>query len=240
MLQEKIQDLEQKQKQLLSTVAALEEREAELEKLVETKDSLLQEVHHRVKNNLQIITSLLSLGSDAAGPSELLQFKKTKTRIDAISLIYQHFLFSGNYQEVTLCALLRAVAGEIKSDTGRNNVDLEFDFPADEIIIDVDSAVPLALIANEVIANSFKFAFGAGRGLLRLSLKHCIGADCGRCYKLIVADNGPGFSSAETAGGIETVGMVLIDVLTAQLEGQYSYDNSDAGTVFKLEFSAGC
>ncbi len=99
-------------------VRTLEEREAELEQLLEIKNALLMEVNHRVKNNLQIIGSLLNLGSaDAAEESEKSQFEKTKKRIDTISLIYQEFLFSENYSDVTLCALLQAIAKEASSDS---------------------------------------------------------------------------------------------------------------------------
>ena len=233
VLQEKIRDLEEKQKLLMETVRTLEERETELEQLLDEKTVLLQEVNHRVKNNLQIITSLFYLGEEGAGLKELASFRKTLKRIETISVIYQECIFSENYTEVTMLHLLKILAFNIRTEAEMPLVEFNFIFPMDEIIISIDDAVPLAMIANEVITNSFEHAFPEGRGTVDIEISSSQSGGHTGMFELEIRDSG---SRVFDIGKVKkSMGMQLVSALAMQLADEFSYSGDKDGTLFRIE-----
>ena len=233
-LQQKIKELEDKQQQLMGLVRSLEEREEELETLLDEKNDLLSEINHRVKNNLQIVSSLLSLGASGDDSSEHEKFGKAVRRIDALSLVYQQFLFSDNYTEVMFCAFLRAVSMEIKSEEKAPGLKISFDFPVNEIILDIDTAIPLALISFEAISSACCFWAGKEGGELLVSLFPS-DADGGKLYRLRIVSEKPAGTACDK--GERGFSLSLIEALSFQLSGEYSIVNTDSEYSFSLDFS---
>ena len=234
-LQGKIRDLEKKQVQLMELVRDLEERETELQNLLDEKTKLLKEVNHRVKNNLQIIISLMHLGSESsASKTESVQFEKSIKRIETISFIYQEFIFSENYTEVAFCRFLKMISSEIKFEAGKHFVELKYNFPVEEVVLSIDTAIPLALIVNEVVSNSFEYAYGESPGVMEISL-HPYNSELNE-YELFITDSGPGFPENGAGADSDTLGLRLIDGLAEQIAGRYEYCNIDTGVSFSLIF----
>lgn len=239
LLQEKIFDLEEKQRQLMETVRTLEEREVELEKLLEEKDALLHEVNHRVKNNLQIITSLLNMAAHAPAKSFEKSFHDSLKQVETISVIYQDFIFSESYTEVTLLAFLKLIAVNVRADSSKHDVEIGFELPDEEVIISIDCAIPLALIINEALSNAFQHAFTDNVGRLIITVQASEKAE--KNWILSICDTGPGLagSSCDMKNGehvSEGFGIQLISALSLQIGAEYSYTDTGDGACFKIEF----
>ncbi len=233
-LQEKVRDLEDKQKLLMATVRTLEERENELENLLNEKNGLIHELNHRVKNNLQLITSLLSLGSLHANDIELSHFNKSLRRVETVSMVYQDSIFSENYTDVTMLAMIRNLAIELRAYAGKPNVRLRFDFPDEEIILLLDNGIAFALIINEVVLNSFKHAFPDDKGELVIKVERASGSL--KSIKVSISDEGSGLFENSDKENSETFGMSIIEALSTQINADYSYTDYNSGTLFTLEF----
>ncbi len=236
-LLEHIRELRDERAKLMDTVRLLEEREEELERLVDEKSALLSEVHHRVKNNFQIIGSLLSLGSGASAvPDEAMVFGKTRRRIDTMAQVYEQLLQSGDFSGVDFCELLRHIAGDIQSLAGLPGVKLHYEMSCRSFPISIDLAIPLALIANEAISNAFTYAFADGKGELTIRFER-EKTENGFFCSLEIRDSGPGFPQEGAPEGRKTLGMILIDVLVNQIGGSWKYESpaeNGNGTSFKV------
>ncbi|HAE20870.1 MAG TPA: sensor histidine kinase [Spirochaetaceae bacterium] len=239
-LQEKIRDLESKQLTLMDTVRTLEERESELELLVEEKNLLLKEVHHRVKNNFQIIGSLLNLGlGSISSELEAAAFSRTKRRIDTMGMVYGQLLQADRFADVDLCELVTQLVNALYYDAGKPSVELAFDMSCPDLFLDVDRAIPLALIVSEAASNSFDHGFPDGRGRLRVSLKEGAREESGTLYHLVeLCDDGPGFDIGGLPPPGSSLGLMLIDLLASQLKALYAFDTPPGGkgTRFSLFF----
>jgi two-component system, sensor histidine kinase PdtaS len=239
-LQEKIRDLESKQLALMESVRTLEERESELELLVEEKNLLLKEVHHRVKNNFQIIGSLLNLGLGIVSSElEAYAFARTKRRIDTMGMVYGQLLQADRFADVDLCELITQLIHALYYEAELPLVELAFDMHCPDLFLDVDRAIPLALIISEAVSNSFDHAFPDGRGRLTVSIKEDVREDGGLSYNLVeLCDDGPGFDGGALPRQGASLGLMLIDSLASQLKARYAFDTPAAGkgTRFSLFF----
>jgi two-component sensor histidine kinase len=203
----------------------LKERNAE-------KEILLKEIHHRVKNNLQVITGLLSL------QAAFIEDKKIKNilsysqyRINSMAMIHEMLyktenLTSINYQEY----LLKLVNDLCKSFKGLDsNIKTEIRC---EISLNIDTAIPLGLLINEIVTNSLKYAFNEKDvGLIRLSIEPLEYPN----FIMKISDNGKGFNGADFRNS-NSLGLKLIHKLALQLNGNIEKDNSQQGTYYILTF----
>jgi two-component sensor histidine kinase len=239
-LQEKIRDLESKQLALMDTVRVLEERESELELLVEEKNLLLKEVHHRVKNNFQIIGSLLNLGLGiVASDLEAYAFARTKRRIDTMGMVYGQLLQADRFADVDICELITQLIHGLYYEADKPLVELAFDMHCPDLFLDVDRAIPLALIVSEAASNSFDHAFPDGSGRLTVSIKEDAREEGGLSFHLVeLCDDGPGFDGGVATPQGSSLGLMLIDLLASQLKARYVFDTPPAGrgTRFSLYF----
>ena len=183
----------------------------------------MREIHHRVKNNLQSVSSLLQLHPI---PREIKH--EMGQRIAAMSAVHEHIYRSNRFDTVSVRDYLHTLVGTIRQGQA---APVEVIEDMDDIRVDRDAATPLGLILNEVVSNAFKHAFPEGRsGTLTVSLKR--GAD-GR-GELSVEDNGTGFDTATPGSGI---GRNLITALTRQIGGQSTTTSTPgSGTRFTLSF----
>jgi PAS domain S-box-containing protein len=184
---------------------------------------LLKEIHHRVKNNLQIITSLLNLQSSLLADNEKQEiFRTIENRIQAMALVHERLYQSDNIAYIELGEYLNTLAGELFNTyiSYKNPVEL---IPAEETFkIGINNAIPIGLIANEILTNSFKYAFPAGAaGKIKLSLKKLHNS-----LILDISDNGSGFADDSIYTCPKTLGLQLIYSLCQQLNAGIEISNS--------------
>jgi two-component sensor histidine kinase len=218
----------------------LEEKEInlkniKLQQLVEEKEWLLKEIHHRVKNNLQTIISLLNsqsayLKDDLA----ISTIKNSQNRIHAMSLIHQKLYLGDNLSTINMPFYCSELVEYLK-DSFNVEQCIHFEMQIDPIELDISQAIPLGLIMNEVVTNSIKYAFpNKTNCIINISLIEIRE----NCYILIIADNGIGISNVSDLQNSNSFGMTLIQGLSGTLEGDLSIDNENGLTV-KLAFKKG-
>ncbi len=199
-------------------VTARKRAEEEMRAALAEKEMLLREVHHRVKNNLQIIISLMRLqGSDGLSQAEQERLARLEHRIRSMALIHGQLYQTGGLGVVDMGAYASALLAQLETAFNRGGgVRLETEL--DEVRVGIEKAVPLGLLMNELVTNAFKHAFAErGQGVLRVSLRRG-----GTEAALRVEDDGPGLSSRAGEAG-ESLGMLLMAALTDQLQGRMSW-----------------
>jgi PAS domain S-box-containing protein len=198
--------------------------EEELRASLREKEVLLREIHHRVKNNLQVISSLLSLQSESIGEGEAAAaFEDAQVRIRSMALIHEILYQSSNLAQVNLAAYTRRLAEEL----------LRLVVETDEVWLRAEQAMPCGLILNELIANCVKHAFPDGRsGMVRVTLR----TEAASQVILSVGDSGVGFPPEVDFRHTDSLGLQLICLLTEQLSGTITLDRSE-GTRFTIRFA---
>ncbi|MEI9938694.1 MAG: PAS domain S-box protein [Pseudomonadota bacterium] len=208
-------------------------RTADLSAALQEREVLLQEVHHRVKNNLHVIASLMEMQARSLPPGgghHALQ--ECQGRVHAIALIHEKLYQSKNYAEVPFADYIRGLASEIFLATGVSPNAVSLKLAVGDVTIAVDTAIPCGLILNELITNALKHAFPGGRhGTIRVELAR---VDGGR-LRLRVADDGIGFPEGFEIREQKSLGLRLIGTLAKQLDATLSSSGSD-GAAFELTF----
>jgi two-component sensor histidine kinase len=199
---------------------------------VEEKERLLREIHHRVKNNLQIVMSLLNSQSAYLENNQAIEaIRESQQRIHSISLIHQKLYQSEGAAIINMDSYIRELVEYLQSsfNTGLN---IRFDLQIEPIQLDVTQAVPVGLILNEAISNAIKYAFpGKNEGLVRISMQ---GQSANRVV-LIVQDNGVGLKSGFDIDQSKSLGMTLMRGLSEQLNGHFILKN-DNGLAICCDF----
>lgn len=210
----------------------IENQNISLRHLVGEKDWLIKEIHHRVKNNLQTVMSLLNSQSVYIdNESALTAIHDSQHRVHAMSLIHQKLYNSENVRSLDISVYTRELVSYLRDsfDTGQR---IRFQLEIEPLEMDVSQAIPLGLIFNETITNSIKHAFPDGReGTISISLVHVTP----NRLMLSIADNGIGMPAQFNKQITGSLGMSLIEGLSADLDGEVSIIN-DHGTVIKVVF----
>lgn len=214
-------DITDKKKQEKRLVDALQEKEI-----------LLSEVHHRVKNNLALISGLMQLQAFQAQNEEVFNYlNDNQNRIKSIALIHEELYEHKDFKNIRLDKKLKRLVGHI-SDSIRGKVDLKTTFTFDRISVNINQAVPFSLLVNEVTTNIYKHGFnGKKRGHLKISLQ-----EENEEIILIIEDNGIGLDKNFNIEEADSLGMTLIKTLSAQLNGQIHFIPLKKGTRFVLKF----
>jgi PAS domain S-box-containing protein len=196
------------------------------------KEVLLQEIHHRVKNNLQVISSLLRLQSEHISDEPTRgMFEEARNRVQAIAGIHELLYRSPDLARIDFAAYLNRLARDLFSFYGMTEDGLHLLVEVDHAVLDIGLAIPCGLLVNELITNSLKHAFPDGRhGTIRVSL----GCDSGQCM-LVVEDDGIGLADNFDWERAESLGLQLVQVLTKQLDGTVHVDRT-SGTRFEISF----
>ncbi|MEN9998953.1 MAG: hypothetical protein RI922_1943 [Bacteroidota bacterium] len=207
----------------------LEKNQKELEKLLNEKNTLLSETHHRVKNNLAVISGLFDLQlmyDDDPHLKEVLS--NAKNRIKSMSLIHESLYHESNVSKINLKNYIETLVKEVaKTHVSQTSANLIFSL--EEIHLDLSQAIPCGLIINEVISNCFKHAFDTtSNPTISISILQR------EKIELTISDNGKGFKH-DYSQILNSLGITLIEAFTKQLEGQFSY-KSFRGTEFSLIF----
>jgi len=219
-------DLEQNQ--------ALQQEKEKLEQANERIRVLIKEIHHRVKNNLQVVASLLRLQSETIDDPLLKEvFGQSQSRVASMALIHEKLYKGDDLVQLDIGLYVKELFAELVQlnnvrDTIRYHAAVE---PG--MALDLDTMVPLGLVLNELITNSFKHAFqGRPEGLIDLRLSR-VGD---REFDLIYTDNGVGIPQGKLASTDATLGMSLIDSLVEQMNGYLTVESDGAGTRYHIRF----
>ena len=197
-------------------------REA-LEKANETNILLFREIHHRVKNNLQSVQSLVRMQDMPRAARIDLQ-----SRLSAMAAMHEHIYRHDKYEDIEASDLVRVVVDEVVHAYGAK---VKLIYHIDQIAVDRDHATPLSLLLSELVTNILKYAFADREpGEIRVELHNL---DGGRC-KLIVADNGVGIG--EVSDNPKSMGLRLVRGVVSQMGGSYQFFN-DNGTRFEAELA---
>lgn len=189
-------------------------------------------MHNRVKNNLQIISSLLNLKASEIQDETLFEmFKESQNRIRTLALVHEQLYNANNLAQVNFLEYLQSVTMHLARSYERPG--LLWQVVGDEVLLGVDQAIPCGLIANELISNAIKHAFtGRVQGTLALELHKL---PDGRA-ELVVQDDGVGFPEDKDFSQATSLGMVLISSLVEQIRGTIELQRSN-GTIFTVRFS---
>lgn len=202
---------------ILRLVRSGEQRQTQLEEALEVNRLLFRDTHHRVKNNLQSVQSLVRMQNIPAETKSDLQ-----GRIAAMTAVHEHMYRLDQYAEIAADELIPSIVDPLKQ-TFASDIGIEFDI--EPLVIDRDYATPLALLVNEVVTNALKYAFPDGRkGTIRIGMA----ATQPLMARLTIADDGIGFDPETVASGM---GNRLIKGMVTQLGGTSSYQRN-GGTVF--------
>lgn len=207
----------------------------------EEKDVLLKEIHHRVKNNLQVITSLLSLQSSYLKDDEQKRiFADSQYRINSMAIVHEMLYQSDNLSKLDYQNYLKELSEYlIRSIKGaENNVQLVLDVP--KINLGIDTAIPLGLLINEVLTNSLKYGIKKDNpGVISIAIRKIDKEAEGlvnNAFVLEIGDNGAGYSDGINFRNSNSLGLRLINNLTRQLEGMMKKDPSKKGTNYIISF----
>jgi two-component sensor histidine kinase len=208
------------------------QKNQQLEHLLTEKEWLVKEIHHRVKNNLQIVMSLLnSQSAYIDNQPALTAIHDSQHRVHAMSLIHQKLYNSENLSTIDIPLYIREMISYL-ADSFNTGQRIRFEFDVEPIELDVSQAVPLGLILNEAITNSIKYAFPDDtNGVISISLS----TTSPNHYLLRISDNGIGMPSHVDKKKPGSLGMSLMAGLSEDLDGNFSIENNN-GTTIKISF----
>ena len=226
-----------------------------IEKTLEKQENArLKEIHHRIKNNLQVISSLLDLQAEKFHDKKVIQaFKESQNRVISMALIHEE-LYNGNDMDtLDFADYLQKLAVDLFNSYRVGNENIRLKLELKHIHLGMDTAIPLGIIVNELISNSLKYAFQPGRnGKINLSLyrienydehKNYADSRVGRSksennfqYTLVVADNGSGIPKEIDIEDADSLGLQIISILVDQIEGHLELKR-DLGTEFRISFN---
>jgi len=225
----RVEDVLEKQ----SLERKLKESNKQLKASLKQKELLLKEIHHRVKNNLQIIISLLRLQSrhfKDKKSQDLLEI--IQNRIKSIALIHEKLYQSENLSSFDFGNYIRGLTAYLLQIAGKRASDIQIKIDSEETFLDINKAIPCGLIINELVFNALKHAFPEGRkGEIHIEMYPC---KKGR-HTLIISDNGTGFPEDIDFKNTDSLGLQLVNDLVRQIEGALELDR-EGGTTFKIEF----
>jgi PAS domain S-box-containing protein len=230
-----------------------ERKEAE-ETLVNIENARKKEIHHRIKNNLQVISSLLDLQAykfenrkDINYTEVMEAFRESQDRVISMALIHEELHKCGGFEKLNFSQYIKELAGNLFMiyKFGNNIVSLNMDL-AENLFFDMDTAVPLGIIVNELISNSLKHAFpGRNKGEVLIKLREeeseecikSINKDCkNTSFALTVSDNGIGIPENFEIEDLDSLGLQLVTTLVEQLDGDLELKRNN-GTEFTIKFS---
>ncbi|MDI6644207.1 MAG: PAS domain S-box protein [Methanobacteriaceae archaeon] len=205
--------------------------EDKLKSIIKEKDSLIREIHHRVKNNMQIISSLLSLQMEYVDDFKSYElFQESRNRVKSMAMIHEKLYMTDELSQIDMHKFIEGLIYELSSIYGANT-QINKKISVDNIYIDISTAVPCAIILNELITNSIKHAFPHGRaGELEVSFKK-VNDD----IELIVSDNGVGFPEDMDFKKPKTLGLQLVNSIVNQINGRIELDKNN-GSSIKITF----
>jgi len=217
------------EKQLVSLMDITKRKTAEnqIKASLKEKNILIKEIHHRVKNNMQIISSLLSLQTKYVNDSESLNIlKESQNRVRSMAIIHEKLYQSKDLSQINFADYIESLVSNLFYSYNANNTKIKPVYEVEDLSLNIDTAVPCGLIISELVSNSLKYAFPTKKsGEILISLKFRDNK-----YELIVSDNGVGMPEFDVEK-LDSLGLLLVFNLTEQLEGDITIKR-DHGTEF--------
>jgi PAS domain S-box-containing protein len=220
--------------QVIATdITERKQAEERIKQSLKEKEVLLKEIHHRVKNNLQVISSLLNLQSRFIKDQQALEmFKESQSRVKAMSLIHEKLYQSKDLARIDFAEYLRSLAANLFRSYAANPAGVKLHVMVDDVSLGINTAISCGLIVNELLSNALKHAFPTqAGGEVRVALHS---RDDGK-LTLVVSDNGVGFPPGVDFRTLKSLGLELVNTLTEQLGGTIELCNT-SGTTFKISF----
>jgi PAS domain S-box-containing protein len=220
---------------VITDISLQKEIQAELENSLKEKEVLLKEIHHRVKNNMQIISSLLFLQS-MQSDDKLIQdiLIESQNRVRSMSMVHEKLYRSHNLSKIQFDDYIEELTWDLMNTWVGNNKVISKEFNLESVQLDIDKAIPCGLLLNELISNALKHGLkNMDTGIIQISLKKS-----GNRYYIVIANDGNRLPENFSLDQNETLGMQLIGSLTRQLNGDLTYER-EPRTTFRLTFPEG-
>jgi PAS domain S-box-containing protein len=220
---------------IIFDVTAHKLAEEQIKTSLQEKEVLLKEIHHRVKNNLQVIASLLNLQANYIQDAQAQEvFRDSQNRVRSMALIHEKLYRSENLAQIDFGDYIQELAAFLFRAQNAHEQGITLNLHTDRTLLDIEKAVPCGLIINELVSNTLKHAFPNGRtGEVRVEV-HTNGHNQ---LNLVVADDGVGFPAEVDFQATESLGLQLVNTLTDQLDGTISLERQP-GTRFSISFPA--
>jgi PAS domain S-box-containing protein len=198
------------------------------------KDVLLKEIHHRVKNNLQIIISLLNLQSGYIKDEETLKaVREGQNRVRSMALVHEKFYQADKLAEIDFGDYTEKLVHFLRQSYGDDEMNIEFDIHTDGVTLDMDHAMPCGMLVTEIVSNSLKYAFPNHRvGKINVEMKKYPG----KKIVFTISDNGIGLPAGFDIEKSDTLGMQLIGALAKQVDGEVMASSKN-GATFSVTFT---
>lgn len=207
-----------------------------------------KEIHHRIKNNLQVISSLLDLEAEKFTSREVVEaFRESQNRIISMSMIHEELYRSGDVETFDFTAYIQKLTVELFRSYKLESAEISLQMDLEEgVYLYMDTAIPLGIIINEIISNSLKHAFPDGRkGEIRIKLYKTenpaenLEENPESCknsrFTLLISDNGSGLPENIDFDNLDTLGLQLVNTLVNQIEGEIEIERN-GGTEFRIRF----
>jgi PAS domain S-box-containing protein len=233
MFRVKVNDKESYLTGILIDVTERKLTEQKISQSLKEKELLLKEIHHRVKNNLQVVSSLLRLQSGYVNDKQSLDILlDSQNRIRSMALVHQKLYQSKDFAEINFNEYLEQLSKHLFNVFKSKSHDLELVINSENVNLSIDLAIPCGLILNELISNSLKYAFPDGRkGKINAGLKCMEDKE----YEIIICDDGIGFPDDIDYKNTNSLGLQLVNTLVGQIDGTILLDNQK-GTIFSIKF----
>jgi len=222
------------QNELASIIDITKRKKAEnlIKSSLNEKNTLLREIHHRVKNNMQIISSLLNLQIKYVDEEEAVNvLKESQNRIKSMAMIHEKLYMSDDLAHINFVDYIQSLVKNLFYSYNVENTNIKPIFEVEDVTLNMETAVPCGLIISELVSNSLKYAFpNEKKGEILVSLKTVDDK-----YELIIRENGIGLPEELDFNNLETLGLLLVNNLTEQIDGELTINRSP-GTEFKIKF----
>ena len=216
---------------LAASNAVLAAHERQLSQSLRDKEMLLQEIHHRVKNNMQVISSMLNLQAQTmTDPATQALFQTSQSRIQSMALVHDQLYHAGELTRVGVADYAHQLLDRLAHGYGAAQRGITVDVAVDDAVVPIDVAIPVGLILNELVSNAFKHAFGPAGGRLTIRLTRTATG-----LELIVRDDGVGLPAGVEPGHTDSVGLELVAMLVEQIDGALAIARS-GGTEVRVTF----
>lgn len=214
----------------------MKESEDKIRAALAEKEVLLREIHHRVKNNLNVVSSLLGLQAHNIQDPKLSEaFRESRNRVVSMALIHEKLYQSHNLAEIDFEQYVKTFVSSLYHSYGVNERQFLAKLDIHDVKFDIDTAIPCSLIINELVSNSLKYAFRKREnGEISIGVHHSR-AEEDWAYELVVSDDGAGMPKDFSIEGSSSLGLKLVKTLTRQIEGDLELDTSH-GTKFTIHF----
>ena len=218
---------------IVEDITDRKEAEEKLKMSLVEKEVLLREIHHRVKNNLQIISSLLNLQSRHVEDEPALDmFHESRNRVRSMALVHEKLYRSNDLAEVDFCEYIQSLSRHLFMSYRVEPTEIDLSIDVKDVFLDINTSIPCGLIINELVSNSLKHAFsGRDRGKIHVSMR----PENNGKFKMVIRDDGVGLPKNLEVTQTESLGLQLVTMLVEQLQGTLSVVNKN-GTSYEILF----